>query len=164
MNDPSIYAEVAKAVPVVMGGLLAALAGVATQFLTHHLTIKREERNAKRERLESFVKAIYAHERWLEDRFQAALFRDEDHRTPSPLSEARMIQALYFPELAAELSKVQTTTKPLMKYIGDQKLIKMKDPIAWSATWNRQPYYDSYTEYGHAMNALTTKCRELGDA
>ena len=34
------------------------------------------------------------------------VFRNEDHNTPSPLSEARMMQALYFPELGPELVKV----------------------------------------------------------
>jgi hypothetical protein len=58
MTDSSIYAEIAKAVPVVIGGALAAVAGVATQFVTHHLAISRDKGNVKRERLESFVKAM----------------------------------------------------------------------------------------------------------
>ena len=54
MTDSSIYAEIAKAVPVIIGGALAAVAGVATQFVTHHLAISRDKGNVKRERLESF--------------------------------------------------------------------------------------------------------------
>lgn len=161
MTDPSIYAEIVKAVPVVVGGLLAATAGVATQFLTHHLAIKREERNAKRERLERLVKAIYAHQQWVDDRLNAIVFREEDHNIPSPLSEARMIQALYFPELAAELARVHETDLPLLKFVGEQRVARMKDLQGWLKSWNPQPYYDSYKAYTSAMTVLTAKCRTL---
>ena len=161
VTDPSIYAEIAKAIPVVIGGLLAASAGVATQFLTHHLAIKREERNAKRERLEALVKAVYASEQWVTDCFNSMIFRDEDHRTPSPLAEARMISALYFPELTAELLKVHETQITLFKFVIEQSLARRKDLQSWSKNWDPQPYYDSFKEYSRSVIVLTLKCQKL---
>src|ERR1019366_9089701 len=98
MTDSSIYAELAKAIPVVVGGLLAIRGVLIGQIATHRFTIKRDRAKLRRERLESFVKAIYAHSQWLDDKQNAMIFANTDHDTASPLDEARMIQALHFPE------------------------------------------------------------------
>jgi hypothetical protein len=83
------------------------------------------------------------------------------HNTPSPLSEARMIQALYFPELSAELINVYKADMPLMKFVGEQRVARMKDFNSWLKRFNPQPYYESYKDYSHATNVLTAKCRKL---
>jgi hypothetical protein len=98
--ESSIYGEIVQAVPVVIGGLLAVGGGVIAQIATHWLSISRDERNFRRERLEQLVKALFTHQVWLEDKFQAMVFRLEDHNVPDPLNEVRMLQALHFPELS----------------------------------------------------------------
>lgn len=160
MTDPSIYAEIVKAVPVVVGGLLAAFAGVATQLLTHYLTISREVRNMKRERLERLWKAVYAYKQWSNDRLYAML-RDEDHETPSPLSEGLMISTLYFPDLLPHMSKLQDADAPMLKFVSDQKLARMMDRETWEKNWNPEPYYKSYEDYNLALSDLLTKCWKL---
>ena len=60
MPDTTIATEFAKAIPVVVGGLLAVVGGVAGHELVHYLTAKREVDKLRRERLESVVKALYA--------------------------------------------------------------------------------------------------------
>src|SRR5271157_1172507 len=101
MADSSIYDEIAKTIPVIVGGLLAIGGGVAAQLVTHHLAVTREARSLRRERLEALVKALYASEQWQLTAFYSIL-RNEDHNTQSPLDEVRMIQALHFPELKEE--------------------------------------------------------------
>ena len=77
----SIYAEISRAVPVVIGGLLATGGGVTAQIVTHHLAVKREKDTLRRERLESFVRSLFAHEQWLTDSFNK-IFSGDDRQRP----------------------------------------------------------------------------------
>jgi hypothetical protein len=161
MADPSIHAAIAAAIPVVVGGLLAALAGVATQFLTHHLATKREERTARSERLERLVKALFAHNQWVNDHFNTEIFGDGNHDTPSPLDEAHMIQELYFPELVKEMLAISGYEQPMLKFIVEQKLARMTDQEAWRKNWSPKQYYELYTPYRLAVGLTTKKCQKL---
>jgi hypothetical protein len=166
MTDSSIYAEIAKAIPVVIGGVLAAVAGVATQFLTHHLAVSRDKGNIKRERLESFVKAMYAYRPHFHDRFFTMCVLDKMPTIPGPfsepqaaLSEARMIQDLYFPELREEVLKVLESDS-----VFDDLVLGTKFPIENLEHWQRdnlKTLLKALHEYEIAMTTLTEKCRKL---
>ena len=164
MTDASIYAELARAVPVVVGGILAVGGGIIGHIFSHHLTSKREQDKLCRERLESFVKALYAHSQWLDDKRNAMIFRNEDHDKPSPLDEARMIQALHFPELSQQVLAVQQTQMPLLDFIGKQRIARMTNQDAWLKAWSNEPYNEAYKSYLLAVKAATQKCRELLNA
>jgi hypothetical protein len=161
MTDPCIYDEFAKAVPVVIGGLLALSGGIAGQLLTHRLAESREKNKLQREHLEALVKALYAHEQWLDAKRNSMIFRNEDHDTPSPLDEARMIQALHFPELAQALQGVQQAQIPMLEFIGEQRIARMKNQEAWIKEWSTAPYNEAYKRYLVAVGIVTTKCREM---
>ena len=161
MTDPSIYDEFAKVIPVVIGGLLAVSGGIAGQFFTHRLTEGREKTKLQRERLESLVKALYAHEQWLSAKWNTMIFRNEDHDTPSPLDEARMLQALHFPQLAQSILAVQQTQIPMLEFINQQRLARMKDQAVWIKEWNTAPYNEAYKRYLLAIGVVTTKCKEI---
>ena len=107
------------------------------------------------------VKALYAHSQWLEDKKTILMFRNEDHDTPSPLDEVRMIQALHFPELAKQVLDVQGAQLPVLEYIGNQRISRMKDQDAWIKTLNEEPFLKAYRNYLVAVSAVTEKCREL---
>jgi hypothetical protein len=77
------------------------------------------------DRLAAFVKALYAHEQWLDDRFTATLFRNEDFHVSSPLNEARMIQAFHFPELAQDIANILRLQVALITFVGEQKTALM---------------------------------------
>src|SRR2546426_54378 len=136
MADPSIYSEIAQAIPVVIGGLLAVGGGVIAQVVTDWLSISRDERNLRRERLESLVKALYAHNQWLDEKQEVTIFRDENHDKPNPLDEVRMIQALHFPELANEVNLLVQAQLPMLKYIAEQRVARLKDPEAFIKEYN----------------------------
>jgi hypothetical protein len=161
MADPCIYDELAKVVPVVIGGLLAVGGGIAGQFFTHRLTESREKTKLRRERLEDLVKALYAHEQWLDAKRNTMIFRNEDHETPSPLDEARMLQALHFPELAQSLQAVQQAQLPMLEFIMQQRVARMKDEAAWMNAWNTTPYNEAYKQYLASVAVVTTKCRDM---
>jgi len=161
MAEPSIGGEIAQAIPVVIGGLLAFGGGVIAQVMTHWLSISRDERNIRRGRLEQLVKALFAHQQWLEDKFQARIFRGEDHNLPDPLNEVRMLQALHFPELAKEVTAVGDAQLPLLDFIWKQKLARLKDEQAAIEQWDEKPYFEAYRVYRAALYTTTAKCRRL---
>lgn len=164
MTDVSFYTELAKTIPVVIGGLLAVGGGLIGQVATHRLTAKREQAKLRRERLESLVKALYAHYQWLDDKLTQLLFRSGAHDTPSPLDEVRMIQALYFPELSDEVTAILKTQLPMLEFIYHQHADQMNDLEAWRKAWksrDRDQYTIALTQYLMAVEAMTKKCREL---
>jgi ABC-type nitrate/sulfonate/bicarbonate transport system substrate-binding protein len=68
MTDTVILTEIARAIPVLVGGILAVAGGVGSQFLVHRLADRRERRKLRRERIEALVKAVYAHGQWIEEK------------------------------------------------------------------------------------------------
>jgi hypothetical protein len=161
MTDISLSIELAKAVPVVVGGLLAVVGGVGGQLLTHWLTRKREKTNLRRERLEALVKAVYQYKRWVSDKSTLMIFRNEDHDVPSPLDEANMIQSLYFPELATEILAVEKAFMPILKFINEQRIQHMKSKEEFIAKYDPKPLHEAYELHLAAVNVLVKKCRSL---
>ena len=163
MTDSVVLAEIAKAVPVLVGGILAVAGGVGSQFLVHRLTDRRERIRLRRERIESLVKSVYAHGQWLEEKQTKMVFRNEDHDSPNPLDEARMLQALHFPELKNELLAVQQAHIPLLQFINDQRIKHMKDKGSFVAEWDSGPFNEGYKRYLAAVHALVQRARTLLD-
>jgi hypothetical protein len=161
MADSSIYTEIAKAVPVVIGGLLAVGGGVIAQIVTHRLAVRREQANLRRERLESLVKALYGHQRWIEEKLQIVVFENEDHRAPAPIDEARMLQTLYFPELQEAVCAMLDAQVQMLKFIGEQHVARMRDEGAWLQNYDPQPYFEAYERSSNLVTGITLMCRQL---
>jgi hypothetical protein len=161
LADTSIYGEIAQAIPVVIGGLLALGGGVIAQVVTHWLSISRDERNLRRNRLEALVKALYAHNQWLDEKQEVTIFRNENHDKPNPLDEVRMIQALHFPELAAEVIVIVGMQLPLLRFIAEQRLARLKDQEAFIKHYDNKPFLQNYDTYLTALNVTVSKCRRL---
>jgi hypothetical protein len=159
MSDPTAASEWAKAVPVIVGGSLAILGGIIGQIIANALSRSRDRASLRRERAEALVRSLYAHTQWIKDK-QSALFRQQDHDEPSPLSEAQMLQKLYFPTLAPQLLAILKAELPLFKFVGAQRLAQVKDLTAWIAAWDATPFNDAYVEYLKAIEAAVAKCRE----
>ena len=164
MTDSALVTEIAKAIPVLVGGLLAVAGGVGSQFLVHSLTDRRERFKLRRERIEALVKAVYDHGRWIEEKQTKMVFRNEDHDPPNPLDVARMLQALHFPELQQELLAIQQTHLPLLQFINKQRVEHMKSKEAFIAQWDSAPFNEGYKRYLAAVNALVQRARTLIDA
>jgi hypothetical protein len=161
MADANLAAQLANALPVIVGGVLAIAGGVASQFVIHHLADSRDRMKMRRERIESLVKALYAHEQWVTDKKNKMIVGNEDHDEPAPLNEIRMLKALHFPELAKEVLAVQEAYMPMLKFIHDQRVSRMKDEKAFIANWNSAPFDEAYKQHLSAANALTERCRAL---
>jgi hypothetical protein len=161
MADLSIHSAIAGAIPVAIGGLLAAGGGIAAQVVTHVLASKREHQTLRRERLEAFVKALFAHDQWLLDKCNIMLFRDQEHDVGSPLDEAQMMQALHFPELTAEVLAIRQKQEPVLNFIWQEKTAKAVNPGHWISTWDAKPYQTARQDYWRTILAATEKCRKL---
>lgn len=161
MTDATITSQLANAIPILIGGLLAIAGGLGSQLVIHWLTGSRERTKLRRERIEGLVKALYAHEQWVIDKKDKMIFRNEDHDDPAPMNDMRMIQALHFPELAKEVNAVQQAYIPMLKFINEQRIAHMKDQQAFIASWNSEPFDEAYKQHLVAAKALTEKCRTL---
>ena len=161
MGDVTITSQLANAIPILIGGLLAIAGGLGSQLAIHWLTKSRECAKLRRERIEELVKALYAHEQWIEDKQNKMIFRNEDHNDPAPMNDMRMIQALHFPELAKEVNAVQQAYIPMLNFINEQRIAHMKDQKAFITSWNSEPFDEAYKQHLVAAKALTEKCRTL---
>ena len=161
MADPILHAQLINAIPVIVGGILAILGGLASQFIIHRLANSRERMKTQRERIESLVKALYAHEQWVIDKKTKMIFRNEDHDDPAPLNEIRMLQALYFPNLAKEILAVQKAYAPMFEFISSQRIARMKDEKTFFSSYNSKPFDEAYKQHLQAAMVLTNKCRKL---
>jgi hypothetical protein len=92
------------------------------------------------------------------------VFRNEDHDPLSPLDEARMLQALHFPELDKELLAIQQAHIPLLQFINEQRIKHMRSKESFVAEWNSAPFNDAYKRYLVAVNGLVQRARTLLDA
>ena len=161
MAETTILTELAKLVPVLLGGLLAIGGGLASQIVVHRLSGRRDLAKLRRDRIEALVKAIYAHDQWIQAKQTTMIFRNEDHDAPSPLDEARMLQALHLPELAKEVLAIQQAQIPLLEFINAERIKHMKNKEEFVKGWDSAPFDDAYKQYIAAINALVDKCRQL---
>lgn len=87
----------------------------------------------------------------------------KDHDTPAPLDEARMLQRLYFPELVSELKAIQTAYVPMLQFLHDQHIARLKNEAEWfnSKIWDGDRYSSLYQEMHLAAESATEKCRQV---
>ena len=167
MADQSSINPLVTALPVVVGGVLAIAGGLFSQLFIHRLAERREIAKLRRERIEALMRAVVAQSRWLSERSTKMMFRNEDHDEPWPLDEAQMLQELYFPELSLELHAVHVACIPLAKFIGEQRIVHMRDRDAFIKKYDPTSFNEAYKQYLAAVGTLTKRCRAIvseGDA
>ena len=89
------------------------------------------------------------------------MFRHEDHDEPWPLDKARLIQTVYFLQLASETYAVQKACIPMVKFINEQRIKHVKDRDAFIKEYNAEPFDAAYKSSIAAVGALIKKCRAL---
>lgn len=156
-----MYEEILKLFPVFIGAILGWGGGAISQYLSHRYSEKRELKKRKTEKIEALVASIYASEHWISEKFNTLIFKQVDHEVRSPLDEVRMIQALYFPDLAAEVVSIQEAIIPLIKFIHDQRISRMADEATWISTWDPSKYNLMYADYLDKTRNAVKKCRTL---
>jgi hypothetical protein len=162
-----LVAEFVKLLPVVVGAAAAILASCISSHLAHRLTEKREIAKTRREKIEALVKAVYSHDQFISEKQTLMVYRGLEHDAVNPLEEARMIQTLYFPELADLFSKVHADHIALQKLIHQQYLRNREREIQSVTKEVPESYRDAflaaYRQYLADVIAFTVRARSLLD-
>jgi hypothetical protein len=161
--EPTLHAEWVKLLPVVVGGILTLLGGVAGQVVTQYLSARRERNKFLSAKLEDLARAISAYSQWITEKQTRLLFTDEAHNSPSPLDEAVLLQRLYFPELHGEILAIMSVSQPLIEFIGRQSIAKKTNLGLWLKTYDSTPYDLAYASHLKAMVSAVKKCREIAE-
>lgn len=147
--------------PVLLGGLLALSGGVVGQLITHRLAKSRESETLRPQKAEAFVKALYDHMHWLEEKRTTMVMKLEDHDSPPPIDEARMIQRLYFPELASELKTVSDAYVPMLEFLHNQYIARLADKAKSLKSWDGEQFGKLYRALSLSVEAATERCRQV---
>jgi hypothetical protein len=158
-----LVAELAKVLPVVVGAATAILASYIASHLEHRLTEKREIAKTRREKIEALVRAVYSHDQWLAEKQRLMVWQREMHYAVNPLDDARMLQALYFPELRHDLAKVWSAQVDLMEIIHEQSLKHLKNREEFLGDWHSAPFDEAYRRYIADVKTLVDRARSLLD-
>ena len=149
--------------PVLIGGGIAIAAGVVGHLIAFKLDQKKESKQLGRRKAEELVRAIYQYGAWLDEK-QNCLFRQESHEEPSPMSEAEMIQRLYFPRASESLFKIRQAAIPIVSFLNQQRIEQMKDLNKWIDNWDAEEFYVAYREYLNKVDDITEELRGyIGD-
>ena len=138
---PSVQQTLVGLLPVVIGGVLAALGGVVGAVITHQLSASRELRSSERARLERIASLAFEYSAWLERRTSALLFQNVDFREQSPVDELRMLVNLYFPSLRADTVAVLQAGLECQKWVNSTWSEQRRDLNAWLEKPDRMESY-----------------------
>jgi hypothetical protein len=119
---PSTFAtELAALLPVIVGGAIALISGIAGAIANHMFATKRDEAAskrqaaaAKRERLERIVTAVHDLATWLKKNDNYYFFGQGEVLEQSPMATVMTYTSLYFPSMKPEAAALE---KAVMTYI-----------------------------------------------
>ena len=151
MDWSAVVAELPKAVPVIVGGILAIAGGIAGQSLTHIVSVRRERKKLIREKAEALIAALYEHRDWVGRENSRLVFGSELPEMPSPLDKAYAIQELYFPELAGSLRNITASMKDIVPYFYKHAKARLADKAAWINTFDSEEFSPLYQAYLNAF-------------
>jgi hypothetical protein len=146
--SPALEQTLVGLLPVVTGGILAALGGAFGALITHRLAASREIQMAERATLERIATLAFEYSAWLERRLSANLFQRIDFREKSPLDELKMLVSLYFPSLRPEMSAVTKAGLDCFKWVNATWSEQQKDLNAWI---NKPNNMDSYYPFAEVL-------------
>jgi hypothetical protein len=161
MDATPFLSELPKAIPVLLGGILAISGGIASQYLTHHYSDKRERNKLIREKAELLIGLLYSHRNWLQRESNRLVFGSELEEQVSPLDQAYAIQALYFPEQTKDFAKITEKLKPIINYFYQHGKARLENQEKWLTVFDSSELLPHYEEY---LKALNTAIHEITNA
>ena len=139
---PTLEQTLVGLLPILIGGLLAALGGILGAFIHHRLNISREIRANERAKLERVATLAFDYSAWVDRRLSAMLFQRIDFREHSPTDELRMLVNLYFPSLLPEMAAVLQAGLDCQKWVNATWTEQRKNLKVWiDAPDNMKTYY-----------------------
>jgi hypothetical protein len=109
--------------PVIVGGLIGLAGGIVGPPLSHWLNEGSSNKKKRAEKLEEMIGYIYAHDHWLNIMRNIRVYGAQDAESPTPLSKANAIAAIYFPQFLTALAELGVVTNQyeLWMFGGAQK-------------------------------------------
>jgi hypothetical protein len=114
-----LVSQVVSAVPVIVGGAVGIIGGLASTRYGGKLIAEREFRRDRREKLERLVLAAYELDVWLKREENFILFRGTENLETCPLAVVETGASLFFPELDKEAQTLSATVKAYRKWLMD---------------------------------------------
>ena len=151
--------------PVIIGGGLATLGGVATQYLTHRFSKKRERENLLRDKAERFIRMISSHKDYVSACVDHFMFEKDEVQIDDPLDEVLALARLYFPSAGVSTSEVKfiDAVSKLMEYLHQQRITRLERghdvEVADNPEFSRlqKEYYQAWKRYYFAILDLVPK-------
>ena len=121
-NPKSAHRAWAPLAQTAAGGLLAIAASIVAIYWTSSLESEREYRELRRTKIEEFSKATYEHFAWLDTLHLYFTGRKPEMQFDELLSDApvirvKILQSLYFPEIAKETEEFLTASNHYQKWL-----------------------------------------------
>lgn len=143
--------------------LLAAFAGVV-HWLRHTARVRTQRLRAEGYRL---IHELGAYSAWMDVQHDVpftALSLDE-LTSPEPLTRARQIKHLYFPELSSHMVRLLQAHSRVMEYLWQQNLLRLTQGSGWRPAHQDAPYQQLRGAQEELIDEMVARCRELiGDA
>ncbi len=102
VNNQQLISAVIDLAPVIAGGLIGVIGGLAGNAFSHHLSKRESHSNERRSKLEQVVTAICETEIWLKKEENYYLFSGPENLEHSPIARIEAMIGLYFPDMHAE--------------------------------------------------------------
>src|SRR5262245_22191134 len=104
MAEPTTMLNVL--LPVIVGGLIAIVAGLIGPPFLHHLQQKAEKKRRRAEKFEELIATLYEHDHWLTAMASVRLFGGEEIKVVSPMAKVQAISSVYFPEFEEKITQL----------------------------------------------------------
>lgn len=149
MNWTPILTELAKSIPVLLGGALAVAGAIVGQWLTHQYSAERERKKLVTEKAEQIINLLYDDTDWIQKKMRYYVFDASDPGDTAPLDKAYALQRLHFPELLASLQGISRAIVPINSYFA--LAIDARAKGEWQHDRNHyNPLFDAYLAALHA--------------
>ena len=111
MSDASVASDVwSILLPVIVGGILAALGGAIGPVISHMLGSRTSRQSTRTQRFDEMMASVYAHDHWLELQRRALAFGESLEVGPPPIYKARAIALTNFAELILPIQKLDSAS------------------------------------------------------
>jgi hypothetical protein len=138
--------------------LLALVAAFAFGWLTARLRARRTSRCADAHKL---LRALERYSAWVRAQRLATVFHGEGPQAAAALEKASTLHRTAFPQLAAEMAVLLATHHRLLRFLGSQQALWLRDPAHWLQSGHDQHFMALWHEHRQAVQALVTRLERL---
>ncbi|MBM6397903.1 hypothetical protein JQC79_19310 [Ochrobactrum anthropi] len=149
--------------PVMVGGIIALLGGIAGPLVSHFLASKKDRRRERIEKFEELFSLLGSHQQWMEKERLRMAFGRPIEISPSPLLRANAICSIYFPEMKRILVDLEYPSANYLAWAANAgerrttgRITEMNEGLMESYT----PYITKWTE---AVDKFSEYAVQKGD-